>query len=202
LQERGYVYEISPRGGYYLTLRLHDIGCVIAENDPILLRAEHLLRELRDVLEESVLLAKVNGLTATYLLTFETPHPLRFQQRVGNAVTSLHATSAGRAILASLDIEQREQALAAIDYTAFTPNTARNAEALRERIKADLARGYFVNVNESIDGLSTISATFKWQQSLYIVTVAGSSSRLAGRLEEASRQLLETCNKLEMRFAK
>jgi len=78
LQERGYIYEVSPRGGYYPTLRIHEAGKVIAENDPVMLRADHLLRDLRDSFDESVLLLKVNGLNGVYLFFFETSHPLRF----------------------------------------------------------------------------------------------------------------------------
>ena len=70
LRQRGYLNELTPRGGYYPTLRLHDIAKTIAEHDPVLLRAEVILKSLRDALDESVLLAKANGLQATYLLSF------------------------------------------------------------------------------------------------------------------------------------
>src|ERR1700761_4912506 len=40
LQERGFIYEIAPRGGYYPTLRLFELGKTITENDPVVHRAE------------------------------------------------------------------------------------------------------------------------------------------------------------------
>ena len=81
LQDRGFIYEIAPRGGYYPTLRLYELGKLITENDPVVLRADLVLRELRNTLDETVLLAKATGMSATYLLTFEPSHPLRFQLR-------------------------------------------------------------------------------------------------------------------------
>lgn len=199
LEARGFIYEVSPRGGYYPTLRMFDAGKVIAENDPVVMRAEILLRELRDRLDESVLLAKVNGLGGTYLLSLETSQPLRFQQKVGNNITSLHATSAGKAILGNLSEDELQAALETIEFTAFTPQTPASKAALRKQIKIGAAAGYYVNVNESIDGLTTISAGFKWQQTLYIVTVAAPTQRMENRLEDAAKLLLDVCRKLEMK---
>jgi DNA-binding IclR family transcriptional regulator len=199
LQERGFIYEVAPRGGYYPTLRMFETGKVIAQNDPILLRAENLLRELRDALDESVLLAKVTGLRATYLLAFETSHPLRFQLKVGNNVRSLHAASAGKAILGSLSDEALEAALVGLRLTAFTPRTATTLERLRDMIEASRGAGYYVNQGESLEGLTTISAPFYWQHSLYIVTIAAPSSRLDDRIAEAASRLLEMCSRLEMK---
>jgi DNA-binding IclR family transcriptional regulator len=199
LQERGFIYEVSPRGGYYPTLRMYEAGKVIAKNDPVVLRADYQLRELRDELDESVLLAKVSGVKAMYLLSFETSHPLRFQLKVGNSVTSLHATSAGKAILATLDETALETALDGIDFTAFTPKTITNKVSLREQIEAGRARGWFLNAEESMDGLTTLSAPFVWYHSVYIVTIAAPSSRLEGKLEEMGRKLLDVCATLEMK---
>jgi len=201
LEERGFIYEVSPRGGYYPTLRMYEAGKVIAENDPVVLRAEHLLREMRDELDESILLAKVSGLTGTYLLSFETSQPLRFQLKVGNNVTSLHAASAGKAILGSLSDEALETALDGLAYVAFTPKTATSKESLRAMILHGRAQGFYVNNGESVDGLTTISAPFTWQRSLYIVTIAAPTARLQPRLAEIGERLLAVCAKLEMKSA-
>jgi DNA-binding IclR family transcriptional regulator len=199
LEQRGFIYEVSPRGGYYPTLRMYEAGKVIAENDPVVQRADFLLRELRDRLDESVLLAKVNGLGGTYLLSLETSQPLRFQQKVGNNITSLHATSAGKAILGSLDETELQAAFETIDFKPFTPQTPITKTALHKQIKAGIAAGYYINSNASIEGLTTISSAFRWQQSLYIVTIAAPTSRIENRLDEAAKLLMEVCRRLEMK---
>jgi DNA-binding IclR family transcriptional regulator len=201
LIERGYIYEVSPRGGYYPTLRLHGVAQAIAENDPVPLRAEPLLRALRDELEESVLLAQVSGLQATYLLTFEPAHPLRFQQKVGNRLTSLHATSGGKALLGTLDDHTLAEVLKAAKLPAFTRHTIASKAALRKQIEVGRGLGYHVNQEESVDGVTTVSATFTWHVLLYIVTVAGPTARLAPKLDRAGRSLLEVCRALDMRSA-
>jgi DNA-binding IclR family transcriptional regulator len=201
LQERGFIYEVSPRGGYYPTLRMLETGRVIAEHDPVVMRAEVLLRELRDALDESVLLAKVNGLRGMYLLAFETSHPLRYQINIGQGITSLHATSGGKAILGALDEDALARALDGLPMPAVTAKTVTDAASLREEIELGRARGYYVNLGESIDEVTTISAPFHWQKSMYVVTVVAPASRLDARLEGTGAMLLETCRKLEMRAA-
>lgn len=199
LQSRGFIYEVSPRGGYYPTLRMYEAGKVVAENDPVLLRADHLLRELRDAINESVLLAKVTGLKGTYLISMETTQPLRFQRKVGDNITSLHAASGGHAILGSLSDAALEAAMDEIDFVAITSKTATTKEALRARIQTGRRNGYYVNIEESLDGLTTLSAPFTWQNVLYIITIAAPSNRLETRIADIGAALLDTCAKLEMK---
>jgi DNA-binding IclR family transcriptional regulator len=196
LLERGYVYEVAPRGGYYPTLRLHELAQTIAENDPVPLRAEPLLRELRDALDETVLLAKIGELEATYLLTLEPSHPLRFLQKVGNRVSSLHAASGGKALLGSLDAATLDAVLKQIKLPALTRHTITTRTALRKNLEASRARGWYLNQEESLEGVATISATFRWHVSTYIVTVAGAAARLMPELDTAARSLVQLCGQL------
>jgi DNA-binding IclR family transcriptional regulator len=201
LSERGYVYELSPRGGYYPTLRLLTMAQAIAEHDPVQQRAEPLLRALRDRFDDTVLLSQISGLSATYLLAFEPSHPLRIRKPVGSRVSSLHATSGGRALLGSLDDDALARTLASMPLPALTPHTATSQAAVRQQIELGRARGWYLNQEESIEGVTTISACFTWHASSYIVTIAGPSPRLVPRLEEAAAALLQVCGQLAMRVS-
>jgi DNA-binding IclR family transcriptional regulator len=196
LHERGYIYELTPRGGYYPTLRVYEIAKVIADHDPVVLRTDSLLRSLRDKLDESVLLAKVNGLAATYLAAFEPSHPLRFLATIGENVRSIHATSAGKCLLGSLSEADLSDFLKSAHLTALTPQTITTKAALRREIEVGNKRGWFVNREESQQGVTTISARFLWTSSVYIVTVAGPTSRVAPKLEKAAELLTNVCNLL------
>jgi DNA-binding IclR family transcriptional regulator len=188
---------LTPRGGYYPTLRLYQTAKVIADHDPVPLRADAILRALRDKIDESILMAKVNGLDATYLLSIEPSHPLRFLASVGQNVRSLHATSGGKALLGSLS----EQALSAYLKTAtlasLTPKTITSKAALREELAAGNRRGWFANREESQEGVTTLSARFVWTSATYIVTIAGPTSRLGTKLTKAAELLTGACKLLE-----
>jgi DNA-binding IclR family transcriptional regulator len=201
LQERGFIYEIAPRSGYYPTPRMYELGKTVTESDPVVQRADLALRELRNTFDETVLLAKVTGLTGTYLLAFDPSHPLRFQLRPGDTVTSLHATSGGLALLASLNETRLKDVLERVRFIPLTRNTPKTPEALCQLLELGRSRGYYVNAEHSIEGLTTLSASFTWQQTLYIVTVAGPTVRIGSRIEEAGGLLTTVCRRLEMRNA-
>ena len=187
LQERGYLYELGPRGGYYPTLRLHRLAGRIAENDPVLMRAEIGLRALRDAFDESVSLARAQGAQATYLLVFEPSHALRF----------LHSTSAGKAALGSLPPAEREKAYREIDFVPFTERTVTTLDELRADIDRSLARGWFANREESVPGATTVSCRFVWNRGTFIVTVAGPTFRMEPKLDAVVAKLMATCQALE-----
>jgi IclR family acetate operon transcriptional repressor len=201
MQVRGYLYEIAPRAGYYPTLRLHALGKEIGDNDPVLMRTEILLRSLRDTLDESVSLLKVSGLNARYLLVFEPTHPLRILVKVGDSVRSLYGTSAGKALLASLDDRALSAFLTSAKLVPLTRNTIKSATALRRNLDLGRTRGWYLNREESLDGVTTISVPFKWNTSVYIVTIAGPSSRMDQKLEIAAGLLIDVCHRLEMQSA-
>jgi DNA-binding IclR family transcriptional regulator len=197
LLERGYLYELTPRGGYYPTLRLYQTAKIIADHDPVPLRADAILRALRDKVDESILLAKVNGLDATYLLSIEPSHPLRFLATVGENVRSLHATSAGKALLAGLSDQALNAYLKSANLASLTASTITSKSALREELVAGNRRGWFANREESQEGVTTLSARFVWTSATYIVTIAGPTSRLGPKLAKAADLLTSACKLLE-----
>jgi len=198
MQARGYLYEIAPRAGYYPTMRLQALGKEIGDNDPVLLRTELLLRSLRDSLDESVSLSKVSGLNATYLLVFDSTHPLRILVKVGDNIRSLYATSAGKALLGSLDKRAFAVFLKSANLLPLTKRTVKSAAVLRKDIELGRKRDWYVNREESLNGVSTISATFRWNNSVYIATVAGPTSRMEPKFEAAAALLTDVCRRLEM----
>ena len=118
--------------------------------------------------------------------------------RVGSNIRSLYATSAGKALLGCLD----ERALRAYLKTAVlkrnTPFTVASRTALREQLDAGRKRGYYVNREESIEGVTTLSAPFRWRDALFLVTVAGPTTRIEPQIASAAQQVLEVCRQLEM----
>jgi DNA-binding IclR family transcriptional regulator len=197
LQARGYLYQLHDRGGYYPTLRLLDLATVLAEHDPVARRADLVMRRIREALDESVLLSKVNGLAATYLVVLESSHPLRFHARAGDPVRSLHATSAGKALLGSLEPAAFERYLAGARLAPMTTRTIRSKLALRRAIAQGNRRGWFLNDGETLQGVTTVTVRFTWNRSTYLLTVAAPSARLRPRLRPARALLLAAARELE-----
>ncbi|MFE5703462.1 IclR family transcriptional regulator [Rhodococcus koreensis] len=196
LQARGYLYEVGQRAGFYPTLRLRDIADDVAANDPILIRAEEQLRQLRDELGESVSLAKATGGRMTYLLVLGSAAPLRFQLVVGTEVRSYYATSAGKAFLASLPPDELSAYFDKTRLLPLTSHTKTDADELTNEIRASEEKGWFVNVEESVEGVVTVSARFSWNGAVYVATASGPISRMRERIETVGAQISEVCHKL------
>jgi len=111
LEARGYLYRTSPRACWYPTSRLLEVTTTIVANDVVLARMLGPLRKLRDTIDESVLLAKVDGLQAMYLLALEPSHALRYLITIGERVRDLHATSTGNDLPGSVSAEESEPGL-------------------------------------------------------------------------------------------
>ena len=196
LSARGYVYEIGPRAGFYPTTRLLDLASVIAQYDPIVQRAEILLRKLRDDVDESVSLAIAAETKVTYVLVFEPAHPLRFLVKVGSQVRSLHATSAGKAFLGSLAPDAFDTYLKTAKLLPLTAKSITTKPKLRTEIEASRRRGWFLNRGESVEDATTLSSFFAWNSTTYVVTIAGPSARIEPKLQLAADRLMATCRQL------
>jgi DNA-binding IclR family transcriptional regulator len=131
-------------------------------------------------------------------MSVEPSHPLRFLAKVGDSVRSLHATSAGKALLGALSEPELNAYLKTADLPALTARTLISKPALREDLALGNRRGWFLNREESQEGVTTLSARFVWISSTYIVTIAGPSSRLAAKIETAAELLVSVCKLLEL----
>lgn len=197
LQERGYIYELGHRAGFYPTARLNELASVISQHDPVALRAGLKLRDLRDELDESVSLARAVGHQVTYLMVLEPSHPLRFLVRVGEQARSLHATSVGKALLATLPPEELPEVLGDGPLEPLTEKTITDRDALIEEIAATRERGIAINREESVPTATTATGWFRWHRSDYFVTVAGPTFRVEPKLDAIADRIRQVCAELE-----
>jgi DNA-binding IclR family transcriptional regulator len=119
--------------------------------------------------------------------------------KVGDNVRSLHATSAGKALLAGMDERAFEAAIKGVTLTPLTKLSITSKAALRADVEKGRERGWYLNQGESLEGVTTLSARFRWNAVTYIVTIAGPSSRIDDRLEHAASLLTNVCVLLEMK---
>jgi len=196
LVRRGYLYELAARAGYFPTGRLHHLTEAIFDHDPLLLRAELAVEELASSVGETVVLAKASDLDLNYVLVRESNHQLRFSVTVGDRVRSLYATSAGKALLGSIEEKAREEVIQGLQLDPYTPMTITDKHLLRDDIALGVERGWFLNDEESALDAMTLSASFSWRNVRYVLTVAGLKSRVTGKREEIIARLLATCEQL------
>lgn len=197
LQERGYLYEVRPRGGYYPSAKLFHLAQQIIEHDPVSQRAEPVLQALCDQLHASVSLAKARDTILTYLVVCSPPDPLRFLVGVGSQVRNLYATSAGKCLLGSFDPPRRKEIVDGLQMVPLTPQTQTSAKALLAEIERSLERGWFENCEESVEEALTFSVGLRWNQSFYVLTAAGTRKRMERQREQAVQALQGAAQRLQ-----
>lgn len=196
LLERGYLYELKPRAGYYPTARLFELARTIHDNDPVTERAQPVLRQLSLALNASVSLGKASGLQLIYLVVCNPPDPLRFSVQVGSSARNLYATSAGKALLGGLPPEEQAAYLHSIELKPMTAYTQTSPERLLQELRESEKRGWYVNREESVEDALTVSTRFEWGGVNYVITAAGTLKRMDRQFELAVQAIRQSAQQL------
>lgn len=177
LVARGYLYEVRRRGGYYPTAKLHALSTEIGTAYPWRELAHEHLVALRDEVNETVTLGKIQDGQAVYLDVVSSGQAVHYASQAG-VRRPLHTSSVAKAILAQMDELERSQLLAQAEYQCFTPSTRVTADALLADIACAKACGWASNIGESVADLTGYAAAFDMGGEWYAVSMAGPSPRM------------------------
>lgn len=138
---------------------------------------------------------------AVYVFRENGAHAVAADSGIGKRIP-LHATAAGKSILAHLPREQVDEIVSERGLTAETGNTMVDEEELYEELETIQDRGYSFNKQESIEGLRAVGVVVKNENGrvLGALSVSGPTHRLKADFfeEEVPRLLLGTANELEL----
>lgn len=157
LRDLGYVDQEDKGGAYALSGRLsslHEYGRDEAVRDEAL----PLMQQLHASFDETVNLGLLEGVYIRYAHVLETTQALRWIVKPG-ARDYFHTTALGRAIVASLPVEQQSRLIAKV----CAPLPARGRAAARTKLERELAatreRGYALEEQETVEGVACVAAS-------------------------------------------
>lgn len=179
----GMLHEPKHKGGYFPTLGLLTLGQRLTRHDALDASMHELVAQLADDSGETAVLAGFSGMSAVFLSTRESSHAIRYFAEIGQQVP-LYATSVGRALLSCLPDNLLDRILDRTDFTRHAPDTLVGADAVRQEIADSRGRGYFVNTNGYVPGLTGLALPVATGASDLALLVAGPADRLAGREEK------------------
>jgi IclR family transcriptional regulator, pca regulon regulatory protein len=161
LARLGYLQQDADSKRYRLGPRVLDLGfSAINSMDLREVSAPH-LRQLSDETEHTVNLAILDGTDVVYIERCRTARPgqreIDLNLHVGARLPA-YCTAMGKAILAYLPDDRREELIEKIEFVQRGPNTLTNAEAFREELVRIRALGVAVNDEELAYGLRSIAA--------------------------------------------
>lgn len=153
----GGMLEKNPTNDKYrLGLALFGLGSLVRRRLNVSNDARPILMDLRARLNETVLLAVLDGLDMLYLFHFECTHAVRMRSDIGVRKQAL-CTGEGQVMIAFQCAKDVEAALAA-GLESRTSYTITDVDRMREKLQLIRQQGYVVEDQESEVGMRCIAA--------------------------------------------
>jgi DNA-binding IclR family transcriptional regulator len=156
LESAGYLFR-DDGGAYIIGPRLAQLGAGIAYHATLRKLSRPMLQRMWRTTKETVNLGVLDGHDVVYLDVIESPHMFRMGSQVGMR-RPLICTALGKAILAFLPLEQREEMLASLTFDRVTRRTITDAARLRKELVKILRRGFALDDQETDLGARCIAA--------------------------------------------
>ena len=195
LEQRGFLYFGSGRDAYP-TRRLWDLAQEINAHDPVTLRLGPALTQLRDEVEETVILGVRHGDMALYLLVLESSQAIRYSSQAGEH-KPLHSSSIGKVMLGAMPPGEFDAWLRSAELKKVTERTIVSASRLKADLVASRARGYYATYGENVPDVMAIAAPLRMGTSTFGVAIAGPLQRLAGKEAALGKKLGRYLKRME-----
>ena len=157
LMREGLLRYEAPSKTYQLGFRLLELAHEVWSDFDLRLAAQDELVRLRNVVGQSVHLAVLDGDSALLIASQETERASRTSSRVGQRLP-LHATAAGKVILAHMETLAQVALLERLALRAFTGRTLTARAVLKSELDLTRARGYAVEYQEHEEGVVSVAA--------------------------------------------
>jgi IclR family KDG regulon transcriptional repressor len=156
MQDRKYLTLDAGSKEYRLGNRIWELAQAHHGIEDLRTLMKPLMDRLVEQTEETVQLARLDGLEAVYLELSESPHPVKLTSRPGTRLPA-HTSGIGKALLASLDPEEAERRLGDQPLEKLTEHTIADPAELVEELEKIRAAGYSSDDEEFAIGLRCIA---------------------------------------------
>lgn len=157
LEEMGYLRKNQETNSFSITKKLFKIGLSSLGTTTIIEHAYDPMRRLRDELRETVVLGTLMGTKIVILEQVIGSHHFSFILKPGMGVC-LHASAPGKAMMANISEQERDEILSKIEYTSYTENTITNTDDYIQELTKVKNCGYGLDMGEELTGVRCIGA--------------------------------------------
>jgi DNA-binding IclR family transcriptional regulator len=176
LEDRGYVLNRGNR--YEVSLKFLTIGGYLRRQVPAYDMIKEKVDGLAEQTGERAQFIVREGDKRVYLYTEVGERPVQTGAFTGRRGL-LHASAAGKAIMACLPERRREALIDAVDFEQPGPNTITDPDELRAELAEVDERGYAFNREESTKGVHAIGAGVRANNEIIgALSVSGPATRL------------------------
>ena len=192
--KKGYLSQPVNRGKYSLGLKLLEFTGAIKKKIEVRDVALPFMEKLNKKINESVNLAILDANEAVYIEQIETTHYLRTYIEVGHRVP-LHASGAGKILLASMTEEEVKQFHKDKGLPSYTENTIRNFSKLKKELSKIRREGVAIDNEERELGVRCVAAPVRDGNGNVVaaISVSGPTARLNDKRLGEVESLLKDC---------
>lgn len=192
LRELGYVHQRPDDRRYVLGSRsLWLAHRYHLNSEEIVNVARPHLRQLRDITNENVHLAIMEGISLVFVAKEEPDRAVQVKPVLGIQLP-LEQTAMGRAILSSMSPERRERLLVQLHSSAAARGEEINLDELRSDVEKASERGWAaIDRHDDVTRMATSILDIR-NEPIAALTLSGPSYRIDPKVQEYSDLLLKT----------
>jgi DNA-binding IclR family transcriptional regulator len=153
---RGYLERDADQAAFRLGIRVWEIAQAEHRVEQLRSALKALMDGLVDATQETVQLARLEGIEVVYLEISESPRPMKLTSRVGVRLPA-HTSALGKTLLAFLDEDELRARLDGHRFQALTEHTITEPDALVRALRVIRQRGYGTDDEEFAIGLRCIA---------------------------------------------
>src|SRR5215470_19559076 len=179
LEKEGYLFRDTV-GAYIVGPKLASLGAGVAFHATLRRIARPVLTALSSETKETVNLGIVDGHDVLYLDVIESPHSFRMASQPGMH-RPLNCTALGKALLAFLPAEHREELLPVLTFERATPRTIPNLARLQKELVRVVQQGYAIDDQEADMGARCVAAPILDESGKVaaVISVSGPITRMS-----------------------
>lgn len=189
---------------YHLGLRFLDLGEAArlhrTESDRIKRKVDSLADQTD---ERAQFIVEEHGF-GVYLYRSRGEKAVSTDSRIGRHIP-IHATSAGKSILANLPEERTAEILDGADLSPLTKHTITDHDELMDELETIRERGYATNIEESTTGLRAVGAPILRPDGSVVgaISISGPTHRLKGEIfeQEFPNLVMGATNEIELNIS-
>ena len=189
LQDHGYLQRDDDNKRFTLSRKLLTLGYSAVSEYNLIEKSLDVMRQLRDVVKETVLLGTIASNEGVVLDQVPGTHPFKFIADTGLKFP-LHTAAPGKAILAFLPEKQLDEVLNVIKLHRFNDRTITDKRKFKAELKEIRELGYAVDRAEQLGGVHCVGAPVFDQHGYPVASIwtTGPSDRIPEKSFEKAFQ--------------
>ena len=202
LTDLGYLERDPATKRYTLTNQILRLGQPHGRDRGLVESALPAMRAIRKYTGETTQLCCLVDRDNVVIEQLLATHPFKYSVNLG-ARCPCYSCAPGKAMVAFLPEDEREDLIGRLRFKRFTENTIVTRDALRAELEAVASAGYAVDRAEGMEGIRCVAAPILSREGLPVgaITIAGPASRIDdASLDKVGPLITEACRDAQDRY--